>query len=72
LKLGGRNGAENDDERGMSEEDKRELMARLIGWAKKGGYFRRIITLGVIFCVLVYYHCIGKKAYVKWRALCER
>lgn len=49
-----------DDENGMAEEKKRQVVAKLINWAKKGGYFRRLAAIAMIFGVLVYYHSIGK------------
>ena len=61
-----------DDEHGMSEEEKQELMSRLIAWAKKGGYFRRIMALMAIFFLSCYYHSIGKKSYVQWQAVCGK
>lgn len=46
---------------GMTESDKNEVVSRLIAWAKRGGKLRRYVALAVVFCVLVYYHSIGKK-----------
>lgn len=45
---------------GMTESVKKEIVARLVAWAKRGGKLRRYVALAVIFCVLVYYHSIGK------------
>lgn len=56
-----------DDKRGMSETEKKELMAQLIAWAKKGGYFRRMIALTAIFFLLCYYHSIGKQSQTQWK-----
>ena len=56
-----------DDKHGMSEEEKQELMSRLIHWAKKGGCFRRIIALTAIFFLLCYYHSIGKQSHIQWK-----
>lgn len=50
-----------DDRYGMKEETKRELVAKLIAWAKRGGRVRMLLALAVIFLLLVYYHSIGKK-----------
>lgn len=44
----------------MTEEDKKEIIARLIAWAEKGGRLRKYAALVQIFFVLVYYHSIGK------------
>lgn len=56
----------SDDKRGMSEAEKKELMSKLITWAKKGGYFRRILALAAIFFLLCYYHSIGKQSRAQW------
>lgn len=56
----------SDDKRGMSEAEKKELMSKLITWAKKGGYFRRILALTAIFFLLCYYHSIGKQSRAQW------
>ena len=34
----------------------------MIAWAKRGKKLRRYVALAVIFCVLVYYHGIGKRS----------
>ena len=47
---------------GMTEAEKNEVVARLIDWAKRGKKLRRYVALAVIFCVLVYYHSIGKRS----------
>lgn len=57
-------------ERGMTEKEKKELVSRLIGWAKRGGSFRRGTALVVIFFVLLYYHSIGKRRSVNVKELC--
>lgn len=51
------------DERGMTEEQKRELTARLIQWAKGGGSLRRIVAVLGMFLLLAYYHAIGKQIF---------
>lgn len=56
-----------DGKRGMSEETKKELVSRLIGWAKQGGKHRKRLALAAIFVLLVYYHSIGKKTCVQWK-----
>lgn len=56
---------------GMSEETKRELVERLIKWAKRGGKIRKFAALALIFALLVYYHGIGKKMPVKWQEVYE-
>ncbi len=49
-----------DEQHGITEEEKNAIVAKLITWAKEGGYFRRKLALAVIFLLLVYYHSIGK------------
>lgn len=48
--------------RGMTEREKEVFVAAFIRWAKKGGTFRRYCALAAIFCILVYYHAVGKYA----------
>lgn len=49
------------DKKGMTEEKKKELVSKLIGWAKHRGRLCRLLALAMIFLLLVYYHAIGKK-----------
>lgn len=56
-----------DRKRGMTEETKKELVSRLIGWGKQGGKIRKYFALAAIFALLVYYHSIGKKTCVEWK-----
>lgn len=58
-----------DRERGMTEERKKELVARLVGWAKQGGRIRKYLALAAIFVLLVYYHSIGKKTSAEWKVI---
>lgn len=58
-----------DQERGMTEEMKKELVSRLVGWAKRGGRLRRYFALAAIFVLLVYYHSIGKKTCAEWKEI---
>lgn len=58
-----------DRERGMTEEMKKELVARLVGWAKQGGRIRKCLALAAIFVLLVYYHSIGKKTSAEWKVI---
>lgn len=58
-----------DRRHGMTEETKKELVSRLVAWAKQGGRFRRWIVLAAIFVLLVYYHSIGKKMSTEWKAV---
>ena len=51
--------------RGMSEREKKVFVAAFIRWAKKGGRFRKCCAMVAIFCILVYYHAIGKHDYEK-------
>lgn len=59
-----------DGKRGMAEEEKKEIVSRLIGWAKKGGCIRRWLALAAIFFLLLYYHSIGKQSRVNTGELC--
>lgn len=47
---------------GMTEREKEVFVAAFIRWAKKGGRFRKCCAIAAIFCLLVYYHSIGKRA----------
>ena len=58
-----------DRERGMTEERKKELVSRIVGWAKRGGRIRKYLALAAIFVLLVYYHSIGKKTCTEWKAI---
>ena len=58
-----------DRERGMTEETKKELVSRIIRWAKQGGRIRRYLALAAIFVLLVYYHSIGKKTCTEWKEI---
>ena len=65
-----------DRKRGMSEETKRELVSRLVGWAKRGGRIRKCLALAAIFVLLVYYHgtrklyrSISKKTCSEWEKI---
>lgn len=51
-----------EERRGMTEREKDVFVAAFIRWAKKGGRFRRCCAIVFIFCLLVYYHGIGKHA----------
>lgn len=48
----------------MTERKKNELVFRLVHWAKSGSRFRKAPALIAIFCLLAYYHSIGK--YDEW------
>lgn len=57
------------DGQGMTEEKKKELVSRLIGWAKRGSVLRRYIAVSLICLLLVYYHSIGKRMTVDWKKI---
>lgn len=57
----------SDEERGMSEEEKREIVSSMIRWAKRGNRFERYIILIPIFILLFYYHSIGKRVCVEYK-----
>ena len=50
-----------DRRRGMSEETKKELVSRIVTWAKQGGRLRKCLALAALLVLLVYYHSIGKQ-----------
>ncbi len=49
-----------EESRGMSEREKEAFVAAFIRWGKKGGAFRKGCAVLAIFCLLAYYHIIGK------------
>ncbi|MCM1207896.1 MAG: InlB B-repeat-containing protein, partial [Ruminococcus sp.] len=57
----------SDHKRGMTEKTKKELVSRLVEWAKQGGTVRRLLALAAIFVLLAYYHSIGKETDVEWQ-----
>ena len=46
--------------RRMIEERKKEMVSRIIEWARRDGRSRKLLAVAAIFVVLVYYHSIGK------------
>lgn len=60
------------DSRGMTEEEKKEIVSKLIRWSRRGGRIYRLLALAAIFLVLVYYHSIGKKTAVNWKEVYEK
>lgn len=54
--------------RGMTEQEKKELTASIIAWGRAGGRLRRAAAITLIFIILFYYHSIGKRLSVDWRA----
>ena len=56
-----------DAERGMTEREKEVFVAAFIRWAKRGSGIRKYFALAAIFCLLVYYHGIGKRVRVDWK-----
>lgn len=54
-------------EHGMTEQEKEEIVYRLVEWAKRGGKLRRMLGLAVIFLFLAYYHSIGRSVAVELR-----
>ena len=57
-------------ENGITEQEKEEIVYRLVEWAKQGGKIRRLLGVAVIFLFLAYYHSIGKSVTVEWREVC--
>ncbi len=56
-------------ENGITEQEKEEIVYRLITWAKQGGGIRRRIGIAIIFLFLAYYHSIGKSVDVEWKSV---
>ncbi len=54
-------------ENGITEQEKEEIIYRLVEWAKQGGRIRRLLGVAVIFLFLAYYHSIGKSVTVEWK-----
>lgn len=50
-----------EERRGMSVREKEVFVAAFIRWAKKGGIFRKCCAFAAIFCILAYYHGIGRR-----------
>lgn len=66
-----------DGKDGMTEDEKKEIIAALVKWAQKGKRLRRFAALAIIFLILVYYHSIGKRTAVEcksieWKAVYEK
>lgn len=45
----------------ISEKKKKQIVDRLISWAKKGSKLKKYLSLALIFIFLTYYHSIGKQ-----------
>lgn len=54
------------DSPGITEEEKEELVSRLVRWAKRGGIARKLLSFAALFFFLLYYHSIGKNVNVEW------
>ena len=54
-------------ENGITEEEKEEILSRLVSWAKQGGSIRKLLGLALIFLFLAYYHSIGKSVSTEWK-----
>ncbi len=52
---------------GITEERKKELVLRILRWAKDGGKIRKLSAFIALFFVLLYYHSIGKQVNVRCR-----
>jgi len=52
---------------GMTEQEKKELVASIIAWGRKGGKLRKMAALALIFVLLFYYHSIGRQVNVDWK-----
>ena len=51
---------------GMSEYQKDKLLSAITSWARKGSRMRRYAAIAAVFCVLCYYHSIGKRVAMEW------
>ena len=56
---------------GITEEEKREIIAKLVKWGEKGKRVRKYAALAAIFLFLVYYHAIGKQTVADWKEAYE-
>ncbi|MCI8484217.1 MAG: hypothetical protein HFH41_07740 [Lachnospiraceae bacterium] len=54
-------------EHGITEQEKDDILLRLVTWGKQGRRLQRIFALAAIFLFLAYYHSIGKSVTVEWR-----
>ena len=45
----------------ISEEKKKEIVSKIIQWAKNKNIIVKWFAIGIIAVILVYYHAIGKK-----------
>ena len=61
-----------DGKNGMTEEEKKEIVAALVKWAKNGSRIKKYAALAVIFLILVYYHSIGKRTTADWKEIYEK
>lgn len=61
-----------DGKSGMTEEEKKEIVAALVKWAKEGRCVRKYMALAAIFLILVYYHSIGKRTMSDWKEVYEK
>lgn len=57
-------------ESGLTEQEKEEVISRLVRWAKKGK-LRRYPALLLILLFLIYYHSIGRSVDVEWKNVYE-
>lgn len=57
---------------GMTAEEKKALISRLAGWAKKKNRLAKYMALAAIFVILLYYHSIGRKAEVDLKEVCGK
>ncbi len=49
------------DKYDITEEEKRESLARLVRWAKRGGRLRKLPVMAVLLVMRTYYHMIGDR-----------
>ena len=46
----------------ITEEERRESLARLVRWAKRGGWLRRLPVMAALYTMRLYYRVIGGQA----------
>lgn len=50
---------------GMTEEEKKDVISKLINWARGKNRLARWMAMAMIFAILCYYHAIGKKIQIE-------
>lgn len=53
--------------KGMTKEEKDELVSAVVTWGKAGGRLKRAAAAAMLFVILFYYHSIGKRVQTDWK-----